>query len=518
MLELVNLTIYKKKDDRPLIKNLNFILQNDDKIAVIGEEGNGKSTLLKAIVNPSVVNEYCTIEGTIKTEGKIGYLEQILDARWNDFVVADYLLKNDPSDELNYEKYNELSTIAGIISKVKLDPKLIESNQLIGTLSGGEKVKLQLAKILCQMPDILLLDEPTNDLDLETLNWLENFINNLNVPIIFISHDETLLERTANGIIHLEQIKRKTDARYTIERISYQEYVEKRLGLLQKQEQVARKQQANYQKKMEQFRQVFQKVEYQQETITRADPHGARLLKKKIKSLKSQEKRYEKEKEDFESIPDVEESINFMFSSNVSLSNSKHILDLNLPQLTIDNKVLSSNIKLNVVGPTHIVIVGQNGVGKTTLFKQIYLTIKDRKDIKVGYMPQNYDSLLPLHTKAIDFLASSSAKEDITKARTLMGSMKFTNEEATGPISELSGGQKAKLLLLKLILDECNVLMLDEPTRNLSPLSNPVIRSVLANYKGAIISISHDRKYINEVCNCTYELTKDGLKAKKLDL
>ncbi len=157
-------------------------------------------------------------------------------------------------------------------------------------------------------------------------------------------------------------------------------------------------------------------------------------------------------------------------------------------------------------------IIGRNGSGKTTLFNKIYENLKNRENIKLGYMPQNYSLSLPMNNTALEYLSSSLSKEDITRARTLMGSMKFTSEEATSKIKELSDGQKTKLILLKLILTDSNVLLLDEPTRNLSPLSNPVIREVLKEYKGTIISVSHDRKYITDVCDTVYNLTKDGLK------
>ena len=496
-------------EDRTLIKNLNLSIHSGDKIAIIGEEGNGKSTLLKSIYNRELIN-YATINGTITITGNIGYLEQFLDSKWDEMTIMEYFLKDNPSDEIDYSRYNEINTIVSNLIKVKLNSDIIDSDQLIKTLSGGEKVKLQLAKILCSNPDILLLDEPTNDLDLNTLMWLEEFINFTNIPIIFISHDETLLERTANGILHMEQIKKKQESRFTFERIDYKSYVEKRLHNLSRQEEIAKKQRSEYNKQMEGFRQVYQKVEHQQNTITRADPHGAKLLKKKMKSLKSQEKRYEREKENFEEIPDIEEAINLSFGE-VYIPNGKVILDFRQETLKNDTKVLSKNIELFVTGSEHIVIVGNNGVGKTTLFKKIYETLKIRDDIKVGYMPQNYDSVMNGEESVMEFLIHDASKEEITKARTYLGSMKFTKEEATGKIKNLSGGQKAKLFLIKLILDNCNVLLLDEPTRNLSPLSNPVIREVLSKFKGTIISISHDRKYIEEVSDKCYELTSEGL-------
>lgn len=512
MLELKNINIKLKNSNRVLINNLNINFNQDDKIAIIGEEGNGKTTLLKLIYDNKLIEDYCFYEGQIiKKNDNIGYLEQNLNIKWDNHTIFEYLLKNNPDDNIDYDKYNELTRYTSILSKFKIDSKVIESDRQIKTLSGGEKIKLQLAKIIVNESNILLLDEPTNDLDIETLEWLENFINSTNIPIMYISHDETLLERTANVIIHLEQIKRKTEAKHTIQKIGYKDYVEKRLEMISKQTQVAKKQRAVHKSKTERWREIYQKVEYQQDTITRADPHGARLLAKKMKSLKSQEKRMENEENNFLEIPDVEESIDFNFESNISIPNNKLILDLKLDRLKINDKLLASNINLEIRGSKHVVIIGRNGVGKTTLFKEIYKLLENRKDIIIGYMPQNYDDLFDLNQTALSFLLNDRYTHDETRVRTFMGSMKFTHEEMLYKISNLSGGQRAKLLILKMILNNCNVLLLDEPTRNLSPLSNPVIRKVLSNYNGTIISISHDRKYIDEVCDETYELTESEL-------
>ena len=509
MLEFNNVSIHLKDSGRPLIENFNFVLQPNDKIAIIGEEGNGKSTLLKAVVDKSSVLKYANIDGVISTKGlNIGYLEQSLNKEWYDETVMDYLLKDNPNDEVNYDRLN---SIYDSFNTFKLKRELLDNDQLIKTLSGGEKVKVQLVKILCLNPDILLLDEPTNDIDINALVWLEKFIQSSKIPVLYVSHDEKLLENTANGIIHLEQIKKKTESRYTIERIPYTDYMEKRFNLLSHQEQVARKQRSDYNKKMEEYRQIYQKVEYRQNTISRQDPHGAALLKKKIKSLKSQERRYEKEKSEFLDIPDIEDAINLKYSLDNKIPNNKVILDYEKDVLEVDNKELSKDISIKVVGNEHIVFIGDNGVGKTTLLKEIYNTLKDREDIKVGYMSQNYDDLLDLEKTPVDFLAGNGSKEEITTARTFLGSLKFTAEESTSEIKYLSGGQKAKVLILSLVLNKCNVLLLDEPTRNLSPLSNPVIRKILSDFEGAIISVSHDRKYIEEVCDKIYEPTKNGL-------
>lgn len=516
MLEFNNISITLNKDNRPIIKNFSFTLRPKEKIAIIGEEGNGKSTLLKLVVNKEEVEKYATIQGQILTHNlNIGYLEQSLQDKWKNTIIMDYFLKDDPDEEINFENYNFLTDIYNYIAKFNLDNNLLEEDRLISTLSGGEKVKIALIKLLCKKPDVLLLDEPTNDIDIDTLEWLENFINETSTPILYVSHDETLLENTATGIIHLEQIKKKTECRHTILRVGYKEYIEKRTNALAHQEMVAKKQQSDYNKQMQEWKTVYQKVDYQQKSITRADPHGAALLKKKMKSLKSQEKRYEKEKENFLEIPDVEDAILIKNADINDIPAYKMILNISNLELKNNNKLLASNINLQIAGNKHIAIIGKNGVGKTTLIKKIYETLKDRTDIKTGYMPQNYEELLNLNKTAVNFLTENDkSKEFETIVRTYLASLKFTSEEVNNKIEYLSGGQKAKLLLIKLILDKSNVLILDEPTRNLSPLSNPVIRKLLREFKGTIISVSHDRKYINEVCDETYELTKEGLTLK----
>ena len=496
MLEINNLTI--KIEERYIIKNLNLVLNKGDKLAIIGEEGNGKSTLLKCILG---ICDYADVNGTINfKENKIGYLKQSLTDNELKLNVYDYLFE----DENDY--YNKINNFYKYLNLINLNDSIL--NQKVSTLSGGEKVKISILKLLLEDNDMLFLDEPTNDLDIETLDYLESFINNTNKPIIYVSHDETLLSKTANMILHIEQIKKKSECKYTLLKIDYDTYVNDRLRMIDKQTMVAKNEKREFNKKEERLKKVMDKVEREQSNISRGDPHGARLLKKKMHSLKSQEKKLDEtvltEK------PDVEEAINLFFE-DVNIPKNKIILDLNLDELKINNRVLSKNIKLNIIGSPHICIIGKNGVGKSTLIKIIYNELKNRNDIKVGYMPQNYEDILGKYDTVLDYISSSGYKDDITKARMLLGNIKFTKEEMTGKISDLSNGSKAKLFLIKLELDKCNVLILDEPTRNVSPLSNPVIREVLKKYTGCIISISHDRKYINEVIDTLYELTENGL-------
>lgn len=500
MLEIKDLSI--SIDDRYLIKNLNLVLNSGDKLAIIGEEGNGKSTLLKAILD---ICEYAKISGNINLKrNKIGYLEQSINAENLNKKVNDFLFVN----EKDY--YNKINSLYKYLELINLSDEIL--SQRISTLSGGEKVKISILKLLLNEYDVLFLDEPTNDLDIDTLEWLENFINETDKPIMYVSHDETLLSNTANRILHLEQIMKKTDCRHTLLKIDYDTYVEERLRKIDKQTRIAKSEKRKLNMHQEKLRKVMQKVENQQNTISRNNPHGAKVLKKKMHSLKSQEKKLDNI--ELIKMPDVEEGINFFFE-DVLTPKLKNIISLNIKQLKISDKILSKNIKIDIVGNTHLCIIGQNGVGKSTLIKLIYNELKDRSDIKVGYMPQTYDDILDNYEYLLDFISPNGSKEEITQARMLLGNMKFTREEMISKIKDLSNGTKAKLFLVKFVLDKCNVLILDEPTRNVSPLSNPVIRKVLSEYNGTIISVSHDRKYINEVIDNLYILTSNGLLKEK---
>lgn len=496
MFEIKDLSI--KVKDRYLIKGLNLVLNKGDKLAIIGEEGNGKSTLLKVILG---LCDYAEVNGSINLKGnRIGYLKQSMDEEDLCKSVHDYLFINEE------DYYNKINNLYKYMESLKIDESVLENN--ICNLSGGEKVKVSILRLLLDEYDILFLDEPTNDLDIETLEWLERFINNTNKPIMYVSHDETLLSKTATMILHLEQIMKKTESRHTLLKIDYDTYVEERLRKISKKTQVAKSEKREYDKQLEKYMRIMQKVEHQQNTISRNDPHGAQVLKKKMHSLKSQEKKLENR--ELTEIPDVEENIKFFFDK-VKIPRNKEILKISIPKLCVNDRVLSNNIELEVKGGSHVCIIGKNGTGKTTLIKKIYDELKNREDIKLGYMPQNYEDILGEYENVLGFLCYEKDKDYVSKVRSYLGNMNFTREEMTGSISNLSNGTKAKLFLIKLVLDKCDVLLLDEPTRNISPLSNPVIRKVLKEFNGCIISVSHDRKYINEVIDELYILDENGI-------
>ena len=496
MLNINHLTITTLKG-RVLLKDFSFTLNKGDKIALIGEEGNGKSTLLKIMAGEDI-SDYVTVEGEVYTRDKVAYLPQHIRKEDEDLDVRTFIEK----DETDVRK------LYSLLNEIGIDRSILDGRRM-KDLSGGERVKAALAGVLYEEPDLLLLDEPSNDIDLQTMIWLEDFISSASQGIIFISHDETLLRNCAEGILHLEQLKRKQEARITYSGEGYDSYFKQRLHWIDRNNQISKKQHSQFRKQLERYRQIFQKVEHQQRTISRGDPHGGQLLKKKMHSLKSQGRKLDEKEKDLTRKYEPEEAIAIRFE-DVKMPASKMILDLHLDELRIDDLPLSENIDLYMEGRDRICIIGENGAGKTTLLKKIYEELKDRDDITLGYMPQDYREVLDYEKTPIDILYE--ACRDKTRARNMLGSLKFTTEEMTHPVSELSEGQKCKVLLAQMILRRCDVLLLDEPSRNLSPLSNPELRRILQEFKGAILSISHDRLFIDEVSTKIYELKKDGLK------
>ena len=366
---------------------------------------------------------------------------------------------------------------------------------------------------------MLLLDEPSNDLDLATLEWLEGFLLGCKVPVLYISHDETLLGRTANVIIHLERLRRRTVSRCTVSRMGYEQYVGQRQAGFAHQEQVARKERAEYDSKMEKYRQIRDKVDHAQANVPRynsagvPNPSGGRLLKKKMHAVLSMGRRFEREKENMTAMPEWEEAILTAFDPvGAALPMGKAVLRLDLMALTAGERVLSYDVRLWVTGPERIGIVGANSVGQSTLLMIVAEELLPRTDLRAAYMPQDYGDLLLGEKTPVEILAPSGHREDVTRARTLLGNMKYKAEEMEHPAAGLSGGQRAKLLFLSMVLNRDNVLVLDEPTRNFSPLSAPVIRAVLTAFPGAIISVSHDRLYLKQVCTRVLELTEKGLR------
>lgn len=498
MIEVKKLSVYKN-DGTELMKDISFAAGPGDKIAVIGEEGNGKSTLLKILHDVALVSDHLSIEGEVITDHEItGYLPQHLPEKWLETIPAEFLLKAEPEDELPAEDYNRLALFHTLADDMHLPGGFLEQDLPLEKLSGGERVKLQLLKLLGSPSTVFLLDEPTNDLDIETLEFLEDFIRKLTHPVLFVSHDETLLETAANRILHLEQLNVKTIRRFTDYSGSYRSYVEERLQGYEKTLQIARKEKAEYLEKKRRLNDIMNAVHSAQNSISRGDPSGGRLLKKKMHAVKSMERRFDKES--YSTVDQPEEAIDVFFPP-IENPPSKRILDLQDVTIEVPGRELIAPFDLLVTAREKLVITGRNGSGKTLLLTCLHDVLKDRKDLSVGYMPQDYMKGFRGYASALDFLASKGSKQDVERARELMGAMKFTRAEMVKNPADLSDGQKAKLFMLLFIKEGRDVLILDEPTRNFSPLSAPVIRDILRNYTGCILSVSHDRIYISNVAD-----------------
>ena len=510
MLQIKNLSITHKKDLRSIVQNFSLVLNDGDKAVMIGEEGNGKSTVLKWIYDPELVEDYAEGQGErILNRERLGYLAQELPAEHKEKTLYEFFSEEPAFWE---QTPKDLSRMAG---EFGLSAEFFYGEQKLATLSGGEKIKAQMLRLLMTEPTVLLLDEPSNDIDIETLEWLERFVVNWPHIVLYISHDETLIERTANMVIHMEQLKRKTESKYTVAKVSYTQYIEERKAGLERQERLAQNDKREKEIRDEKLRKLEQKVGSSLDNISKAERDAiGRLLKKKMKAVKSMEKRFEREDENMTEMPETEEAIFFKLGDKESkVPAGKTVIEYSLERLETPDgeRVLAKDVKLLVRGSEKICFIGKNGVGKTTLLRKMAEELLARSDIHAEYMPQNYEELLDLSMTPVDFLDTTGDKEERTRIRTYLGSLKYTADEMDHPMAELSGGQKAKVLLLKMSLSKANVLILDEPTRNFSPLSGGVIRKILAEFPGAILSISHDRKYMEEVCDTIYRLTEEGL-------
>lgn len=504
MLQVKDVTLSHRQDLKVMIDRLNFTINAGEKVAIIGDEGVGKSTLLQWILHPDQEPDYVQITGeVINRFQKTGYLPQFIPPDIQAKPVASLFFETDQAAYLDYAQLYQHAQNMG------LDTQLLESDRWVGTLSGGQQMKVQLLALLASEPDLILLDEPSNNLDIRTLEWLEHFMKTSPATFLFISHDEALLKAVATKIIHCELQKHRTIPKVTVANLAYDTYVTERLHRLSHQDQVARKQRADYQQQMARYRHVASSVQKKLEA-TKNDVAG-RLLAKKYKTLKSMEARFERQKQDFLDIPYRDEVIDIRFDHVPTLPANKVLLDWHHHSLTLPTGKVIPSLTLQWRTPEKIGIIGENGVGKSTLLRQMKAALAGSRLFTLGYMPQNYEEVFQRGQVAVEFLQRQGSREELSQIMTYLGSLKFTREEMARPLDRLSGGQKAKLLLIKMDLEENAVLLLDEPSRNFSPLSQPALRQVFRDFPGAICMISHDRLMLKEVCDHVYELTPHGL-------
>ena len=503
MLQIRHLTITHLKDLKDLVSDLSLTVNAGDKVGIIGEEGNGKSTLLKLLMNDTLVSDYVSYRGKIqKSYSHYAYLPQSLPKNERRLSLNDYFF-GDLDVDLDYSKLYRFA------QELHFDSERFTSQQTIATLSGGETLKVQLLKILSTNWDILFLDEPSNDLDIDTMIWLENFLQNTPQTVMFVSHDESLLSHAATKIVHLELVKKKQEAKTTVRNLDYENYSQQRQTAFEKQTKDAKKEREEYQKTMEKHRRVKQSVEHVLRNTH--DSTAGRLVAKKMKNVLSQGKRFEREAAELTELPTQADAINLKSPAITPLPSTKRVVTLEQMCLKVGERTLAQNINFELLGQKKIGIIGENGAGKSTFLKELRNLLQKKKGITLGYMPQIYPDSLNEVDSPIDFLTST--REGIEREKILphLASLQFTRNEVQHSISQLSGGQKAKLLLLKMVLDQANVLLLDEPTRNFSPTSQPQVRKLFTDYNGAIITVSHDRTFLKKVCQKIYRLTETGL-------
>ena len=500
MIKINHLIITQNKDLRDLVSDLNITIQDGEKVAIIGEEGNGKSTLLRTLMGERLSD--FTIRGEIQSDLQaLAYIPQHLPEELKKKSLQDYFFLE--SADLDY------SILYRLAEELHFDSSRFASDQEIGSLSGGEALKIQLIHELSKPFEILFLDEPSNDLDLETVDLLKKQVQKIGQTVIFISHDEDFLSQTADTIIHLRLVKHRKEAETLVEHLDYDSYCEQRKSSFVRQSQQAANDQRVYDKTMEKHRRVKQNVE----TALRAtkDSTAGRLLAKKMKTILSQEKRFEKEAQSMTQKPLEEEQIQLFFSDIEPLAASKVLVRLEKESLSIGERVLAQELQLTVWGQDKIGIIGPNGVGKSTLLAKLQQLLNDKREILLGYMPQDYQETLQLELSPVKFLSQTGHKEEVQKIQSFLASLNFSYPEMHHQIRSLSGGQQGKLLLLNLVLRKPNFLLLDEPTRNFSPTSQPEIRKLFATYPGGLVTVSHDRRFLKEVCRSIYRLTENGL-------
>ena len=399
--------------------------------------------------------------------------------------------------------------LAAQAAALGLSPDAVYSEQRMASFSGVERVKLQLAYLLMDEPELLLLDEPSNDLDGETVRFLTEFLCSCGLAVLFVSHDEALLEQAATGVVLIERLRRRQVPRVSVCHQGYEKFVQARADLFAHQAQVARKEREELDRRMQRYEQIRARVEHEQNAVSRRDPGTARLLKKKMHTVLSMGRRFEREAQEMTAMPESEEAI-FARLTCQPLPPGKVVLDLHLESLCVGDRTLARDIHMCVRAVEKVCITGQNGVGKSTLLRHIRDQLAAREDLTVFYMPQDPGDLLDMEKTPLEMLQRTGDREEQVRSAVALGSMKFTGEEMNHPCRGLSGGQKAKLMFLMMAFSGANVLLLDEPTRNLSPLSGPVVRELFAAYPGCIIAVSHDARFMEQVCTREERLTENG--------
>lgn len=510
--------IEKSFGETKVLHNISFKLEDKEKIAIVGINGSGKSTLLKIIAgiytqdSGDVFLRKDTTIGYLSQEMKLDTKKTILQEAtsvFNSLIEKEAILRElenkmgDTKKELLPKLMEEYSVLShefqelngySYPSKIKgvlkgLGFKEEEFNQKIDALSGGQKTRLNLAKMLLQEPEFLLLDEPTNHLDIEAIAWLENYIKNYPSAVIIVSHDRYFIDQTTTGILEIE------NGRSFYYRGKYHDYASK--------------------KSID--RSIALKHYIDQQKIIKKQEESIALLysysqEKKIRRAKSKQKQLDK-LERFDKPEPLPEGIKINFSPK--RSSGYEVLTVDNLSMAFD-KPLFENVNFTIKKQDRVAIIGPNGVGKTTLFNIILenlTAIKGRitygSNVTIGYFNQEQASL-DIRKTIFDEVHDAYPSMTHLEIRNALAAFQFKGDDVFKEISVLSGGEKGRVALVKLLLERANLLVLDEPTNHLDIQSKEILEDALNSFEGTILFISHDRYFINKIANKIIDFTSKG--------
>ena len=507
-----------------ILENVNFTVNEYDKIGIIGVNGTGKTTLFKII---SGIYGYDSGDIYTSKDCEIGYLEQNTNFHSENTILEEVLevfkdviemekylrdlehkiseessntnsttlekLMNEYSNKLeafsDMNGYGYKSEAKGVLKGLGFSDE--DMDKPISILSGGEKTRVLLGKLLLKKPTLLLLDEPTNHLDSEAIEWLEVFLNQYKGTVILISHDRYFLDQVVNRIFEIHNKKLKT---YNG---NYSDFI--KASAIEKE------------LELKKFEDQQKDIKKQEESIERLKAFGR---EKHLKRARSKEKALAKV--DVLDKPEAyrkKAKIEF----NPSVTSGNDVLQLRDISMGYGERILFKDLNLDIYRGEKVALIGANGIGKSTLFKIIMNEvtplsgdIKFGTNVNVSYFHQEQKTL-NLDNTIIDEIWEDNKQLTQTSLRTMLGAFLFEGEEVFKKISTLSGGERARVAILKLILSNANLLLLDEPTNHLDIDSKEVLEEALSSYTGTIFTISHDRYFLNTVVDKVLVLDENGI-------
>tara|TARA_Y100000385_G_scaffold168786_1_gene174793 strand:+ start:524 stop:2479 length:1956 start_codon:yes stop_codon:yes gene_type:complete len=520
MISANNISVYFGGQE--LFDNVSFMVNKGDRIGLVGKNGAGKSTLLRILSGEQSPNE-----GSISTpnESTLGYLRQDLEFEEGRTVKeeAELAFKEikeleqkinainlEMSERTDYESdaymqlitdLNELNerfgllggyTIQSDMSQVLLGLgfQLDDFSRQTNEFSGGWRMRLELAKILLSKPDVLLLDEPTNHLDIESIVWLEGWLKSYAGAVVLVSHDRTFLDAVTNRTIDLI-LGKANDYK-----ASYSKYVELRKDRQEKQIQSKK----NQDKEVKQTKMLIEKF--------RAKKSKAAFAQSLIKKL---------DKMDVIEV-EQDETASMHFKFPPAPHSGKVTLKVNNVAKSYDELEVLKGINLLLERGEKIAFVGKNGEGKTTLAKVIVDAISYEGDVeyghqvKMGYYAQNQSELLDENKTIIEVIEDAADEQSRPRVRDMLGSFLFSGDAAQKKVKVLSGGERARVALCKLLLEPVNLLIMDEPTNHLDMVSKDILKKALNKYDGTLIIVSHDRDFLQGLTQKVYEFKEQNIK------